>query len=53
MQHYIGIIVSMERLDINVLQCERTRSTGHVWLPSNQYKGPTNRYKLGFWIDDI
>ena len=35
-------------LDIDVLQRERTRSTGHVRLPSNQYIKPTNRYKLGY-----
>ena len=47
MQHYIGIIVSWQRLDIDVLQRERTRSTGHVRLPSNQYIKPANKYKLG------
>ena len=53
MQHYIGIIVPWQHLDIDVLQHEHTRSTGHVRLPSNQYVKPTNRYKLDYWIDDI
>ena len=37
-----------QRLDIDVLQRERTCSTGHDRLPSNQYIKPTNRYKLGY-----
>ena len=37
-----------QRLDIDVLQRERNRSTGHVRLSSNQYIKPTNRLKLGY-----
>ena len=32
-----------QRLDIDVLQRERTQSTGHVRLPSNQYIKPTKQ----------
>ena len=37
-----------QRLDIDVLQRERTRSTGHFRLPSNHYIKPTNRYQLQY-----
>ena len=54
MQHItLAMSFPWQRLDIDVLQRERTHSTGHVRLPSNQYIEPTNRYKLGYWIDEI
>ena len=34
-------------LDLDGSQRERTPLTGHVLLPSNRYKKPTNRNKLG------
>ena len=42
------LLFPWQRLDIDVLQREHTRSTGHVRLLSNQYIKPTNRYKLGY-----
>ena len=48
--HWIG---KCSRYQTTVSQRERTPLTGHILLPSNRNKKPTNRNKLGDQIDYI
>ena len=41
------LLFPQHRLELDVSQRERTPLTGHILLPSNRYKKPTNRKKLG------
>ena len=43
----LTLLFPNQRLDLDVSQRERTPLTGHIMLPSNRYKKPTNRNKLG------
>ena len=43
----LTLLFPKQRLELNVSQRERTPLTGHILLPSNRYKKPTNRNKLG------
>ena len=43
----LTLLFPKQCLELNVSQRERTPLTGHILLPSDRYKKPTNRNKLG------